>query len=616
MLQQDSAPRLIDLKSGINGPVKRSLFRLIERPVETMLSLGAINRAYARSLSLQQERDQHEGGDYFRTVLRTLDISYDLTDEDRAKIPATGPVVVVANHPFGALDGVILGDILTGIRPDVRLMGNHLLASVPQVREWIISVDPFGGPAAAQANIGPLKACLRWLNKGGLLGTFPAGTVSHLRVRDKCISDPAWQRSVVGLVRRTGATVVPVFFEGRNSMMFQLAGLIHRSLRTALLPKELLKRRHSRLSVFVGRPIGPDKIERYPDDEVLIDYLRWKTYMLKHRKSPVRPRFFPRRKPAAEAAPAQAPLIDEVPADVLATEVGQLPPEALLAELGDFQVYIAEAGQIPTLLREIGRLREKTFREVSEGTGEPMDLDRFDAHYLHLFMWNRTARQVVGSYRIGRVDDLLARQGVRGLYTSSLFKYNQGFLEQLGPAIELGRSFVRREYQRKPASLALIWRGIGEYLVRHPRYKILFGPVSISREYQGLSRRLMVEFLESQRGDEALASLVRPKNPPKERLDREERAVLESLVKDVEDISTLVSEIEEDGRGVPVLLKHYLRLNARLLGFNVDETFGNCIDGLIVVDLRTTDAKILKRFMGEAGHAAFTAQPATGELAS
>jgi putative hemolysin len=617
MLQQDSAPRLIDLRSGITGPVKRSLFRLIEGPVEKVLSLGAINRAYARSLSLQQEQEQDGsagGGDYFRTVLRTLDISYDLSDEDRAKIPTTGPVVVVANHPFGAIDGIILGDILTGVRPDVRLMGNHLLAAVPQVRDRIISVDPFGGPAAAQANIAPLKACLRWLHRGGLLGTFPAGTVSHLRVRDKCISDPPWQRSVVGLVRRTGATVVPVYFEGRNSMMFQLAGLIHRSLRTALLPKELLKRSHSRLSVFVGRPIGRDKIERYPDDEVLIDYLRWKTYMLKHRKSPVRPRFFPRPKPKAgkaeQAAEPQQPLVDEVPAQVLATEVAQLPPEALLAELGDYQVFIADAGQIPEVLREIGRLREKTFREVSEGTGLPLDLDRYDPHYLHLFMWNRTAREIVGSYRIGRVDDLLARQGVRGLYTSCLFKYNQGFLEQLGPAIELGRSFVRREYQRKPASLALIWRGIGEYLVRHPRYKILFGPVSISQEYQGLSRRLMVEFLESQRGDEILSGLVKAKNPPRERLDREERAVLESLVKDVDDISTLVSEIEEDGRGVPVLLKHYLRLNARLLSFNVDENFGNCIDGLIVVDLRTTDAKILKRFMGEAGYAAYAGQPA------
>jgi putative hemolysin len=613
MLEQDSAPRLIDLRNGINGPVKRSLFRLIEGPVEKVLSLGAINQAYARSLSLQQ---QGEDRDYFSTVLRTLDISYQLSDEDRAKIPTSGPVLVVANHPFGALDGVILGDILTGVRPDVRLQGNHLLASVRQVREHIISVDPFGGPAAARANIAPLKACLRWLKQGGLLGTFPAGTVSHLRVREGCISDPPWHRSVAALVRRTGATVVPVFFEGRNSMMFQLAGLIHPSLRTVLLPKELLKRSHSRLSVFVGRPIGPDKVARYPDDDVLVDYLRWKTYLLKHRESPVRPRFQPGAR-GRKAVPApEQPLAEAVPAPVLAAEVAGLPAEALLCGQGDYQVFISEAARIPQLLQEIGRLREKTFREVSEGTGQALDLDRFDPSYLHLFMWNRAASEIVGSYRLGRVDELLAGQGVRGLYTSSLFKYNQGFLERLGPAIELGRSFVRKEYQRKPASLALIWRGIGEFLVRHPRYKVLFGPVSISKDYQGLSRRLMVEFLDRKRGDENLAGLVKPKNPPRERLDRQERAVLESLVKDVEDISTLVSEIEDDGRGVPVLLKHYLRLNARLLGFNVDESFGDCIDGLIVVDLNTTDPKILKRFMGEAGYAIFSGKAATNAATS
>jgi putative hemolysin len=259
------------------------------------------------------------------------------------------------------------------------------------------------------------------------------------------------------------------------------------------------------------------------------------------------------------------------------------------------------------VLREIGRLREKTFREVSEGTGRATDLDRYDEHYVHLFMWNRAQAEVVGSYRMGRVDELLARGGIGALYTSSLFKFKEGFLPRLGPALELGRSFIRAEYQRKPTALALVWRGIGEYLVRNPRYKVLFGPVSISRDYQNLSRRLMVEFLGRERGHETLAALVKPKNPLKERLAPDERAVFGPLVKDVDDISGLVSEIEEDNKGMPVLLRHYLRLNARLLCFNVDPAFGHCIDGLIVVDLRTTEPKLLRRFMGEQGHLQFAA---------
>jgi len=221
-------------------------------------------------------------------------------------------------------------------------------------------------------------------------------------------------------------------------------------------------------------------------------------------------------------------------------------------------------------------------------------------------MWNRAAKEIVGSYRLGRADEILAKQGIPGLYTSSLFKFNEGLLERLGPALELGRSSIRQEYQRKATSLALLWRGIGEYLVRNPHYKVLFGPVSISRDYQRTSRSLMIEFLEKQRGDESLAGLVKAKNPPKERLDRHERETLEGLVKDVDDIGNLVAEIEEDNKGMPVLLRHYLRLNARLLSFNVDPTFGDCIDGLIVVDLRQADPRMLRRFMGEDGHAFYS----------
>jgi putative hemolysin len=531
-------------------------------------------------------------------ILSVLNIEYDLSDEDAAKIPASGPVVVVANHPFGAMDAVILGDILSSVRPDARLLGNGWPAAVPEIRDLMIPSDPGEG---GRPGLTAIKRCLLWLRGNGVLGVFPSGGVSHLQMRQAQVSDPPWHPVVAALVRRTGATVVPLFFEGRNSMVFQLAGLIHPALRTALLPKELLRRSNSKVAVRIGRPIGPDKIGRYPDDATLIEYLRWKTYLLRRRESPVRPRFVPRAAAVASAAPA--PIVAPVPGKLLAAEVDRLPGQAKLCELGDLQVFIAEARQIPAVLREIGRLREVTFRAVSEGTGRSCDLDRFDETYQHLFMWNRARTEVVGSYRLGRVDEILADdQGIAGLYTSSLFKFRAGFLERLGPAIELGRSFVRAEYQRKATSLALLWRGIGEFLIRNPHYKVLFGPVSISRDYDGLSRRLMIEYLENNHGDEAFAPLVKAKNPPRERLDRGERRAL-ALVRDPDDVSALVSEIEEDNKGMPVLLRHYLRLNARLLSFNVDPAFGHCTDGLILVDLRTADPKMLRRFMGDEGHA-------------
>src|SRR5205814_956277 len=266
----DESPRLIDLGRSIESPIRRGLFKLVENPLHKMLSLSAINRLYAETLTCGDTRN------YFASILRVLNVEYQLTDEDLAKIPVSGPVVIVANHPFGAIEGVILGEILTRLRSDVRLMGNHWLTEVPEVREWVIPVDPWGGDDAVQSNIGPLKSSLRWLRGGGMLGTFPSGTVSHLQVRQAAVSDPAWHPTVAALARMSEATVVPVFFEGRNSNIFQLAGLIHPALRTALLPTELLRRSNSKVNVRIGRPIGPEKVARYPKDETLIEYLRWK----------------------------------------------------------------------------------------------------------------------------------------------------------------------------------------------------------------------------------------------------------------------------------------------------------------------------------------------------
>ncbi|WP_224371401.1 lysophospholipid acyltransferase family protein [Hyalangium versicolor] len=599
MLKPDSAPQLIDLKSSIEHPMMRTLYSLVEQPVEQALSLSTLNRLYSRFLSL------YEPDTYFHTVLQVLDVDYSFTEEDRARIPASGPVVVVANQPFGSIEGMILGDLLTRVRSDVRLLGNHDFWKVPEGQPWSFPVKSGREPETLRANVAPLRASMRWLEAGGVLVAFPSGTMSHLDLREGHISDPPWHPRIAALVRRTGATVLPVFFEGRNSMLFQLASLIHPRLRAALLPSECLKRSHSTIGVRVGKPIRPEKLARYEDDETLISYLRFKTYLLGRRESPIRPRFLPGLRKAIAPAKME-PLGEAVPPETLAAEVAKLPAEALLAEHSDFQVFIARAPQIPQVLREIGRLREKTFREVSEGTGRALDLDGYDESYLHLFMWNHASNELVGSYRIGQVDEALARGGASDLYTSSLFKYEEGFLHRLGPALELGRSFIRSEYQRKPTSLALIWRGIGEFLVRNPRYKILFGPVSISRDYQSLSRRIMVEFLAQERGDERLGALVKARNPLKERFAREERAVLDRLVKGVEDVSALVTEIEEDNKDMPVLLRHYLRLNARLLSFSVDPEFGDCIDGLVVVDLRTTDPKILKRFMGEEGYLRFS----------
>ena len=596
--QVSGEPRLVKWSAGIASPVTRAILRLVESPLERLLALTTLNRIYS------EMRSPREGDTFFATALGKLGVDYTLAPEDVAKIPPAGPLVVVANHPFGGLDGLIMGDILTRIRPDFRLLANRWLQGIPELAPWVLPVDPFGGPEARTRSLAGLRAALKCLIGGGALGIFPAGTVSHLQLRKGCVADSDWHTTVAGLVRHTGATVITMFFDGRNSLMFQLSGLLHPKLRTALLPKEMLKLSQSCIPVRIGRPIEPYKVARYSDDRVLTSYLRFKTYMLKWRDSPIRPRFKPW---STDSAPL--PILAPKPSLALAAEVAALDADTCLAEQGKLQVYLAESRRIPVLLTEIGRLRECTFRVAGEGTGQATDLDRFDRHYQHLFLWNRETSEVVGSYRLGLVDRIVASQGEAGLYTSTLFKLKPGLLARLGAALELGRSFVRQEYQGQPVPLALLWRGIGAFLVRNPDYKVLFGPVSISKQYADLSRRLMVELLGERCGHEDLAGLVKARNPPRGRLSRAERVALADLVRDADDVSALVSDIESDDKGLPPLLRHYLRLNAFLLSFNLDASFGDCIDGLIVTDLRTSEPKLLRRYMGEQGYASYMAVP-------
>lgn len=311
---------------------------------------------------------------------------------------------------------------------------------------------------------------------------------------------------------------------------------------------------------------------------------------------------------ASRPAPAgAAAVIDEAPAAALQSEIDALPPDQRLVDRARFHVYWAHAGQIPRALQEIGRLRELTFRAVGEGTGRGSDIDLFDAFYRHLFVWDAHAACIVGAYRLGLVDEILARHGKRGLYTYSLFKYRARMLDSLPPAIELGRSFVRAEYQRSFAPLLLLWAGIGRFIERSPQYAVLFGPVSISARYAPASRRLLVEYLSAHRADRGLAREVRPRRPFRAGAPPPASGARIAAPGSVEELSRRIAEIEPDGKGVPVLLRHYLELGGKLLGFNLDPDFSDTLDGLILVDLRDVDEAVMVRYMGKRGAAAFLA---------
>ena len=605
--------KLIDLAAALPSS---GLLRVAGTPValglERILRIDRINAIH--QTVAEQVGEAESDPAYFMRVLKTVGVRFQVDAEAFARIPRSGPLIVVANHPFGGMDGIVLGALLKSARADARLVGNYLLGSIRGMGDNILAVDPFERKASKTANRSGMLGIVRWLKRGGCIGTFPAGEVSSLGPGRRRVTDRKWSDHVVALAKTTGATVLPVFFEGRNSLFFQLAGLLHPALRTVLLPREFVRVENREMHPRIGTPIPAAQLRQFESERGATQYLRLQTYSLAGRQAQSGSRKtlrFPFR-----AVSAKRPLetvADPEPRERLEAEIASLPGEACLVEHGDFAVYGVTAEQIPSLLLEIGRLRESTFRDVREGTGRARDLDEFDDYYRHLFLWDRANREVVGAYRLGMVDTILRTRGKRGLYSAGLFKFRQGFPERLGAAIELGRSFIQTPYQKKHASLALIWRGIGEFLARHPQYRYLFEQVSITNAYQPISKDLMVQFFREYRFDRRLARMVRARNPPKD-TGRRDGISLKSIsrsVRSVDAISAIVAGFEQDGKGIPVLLRHYLKLNGVLLSFNVDPDFSDVIDGLILVDLRQTDAKVMRRYMGDAGYRAFLAYQET-----
>ncbi len=595
------ADRIFKLNVKLKDPLQDTLFSLVRKPIEHVLAFPRMNRAYA---DIKQMNDKRPFTD---KVLEKLNVNYDL-DEDlsRIRIPS-GPLIIVANHPFGGIEGLILASLLRSLRCDVKFMANYLLHAIPEMREMLISVNPFKGANAVRDNIRPVRESIKWVKSGGMLVVFPAGEVSHFDLRKGAAVDPAWCTSIARLVRRTEAPVLPLFFQGANSAAFYMAGMVHPLLRTALLPNELFNKNRRTVQVSVGDLIPFNKLTIFTKDEAMTRYLRFRTYILEHRgrKSDVRsiPAFIRKAKQETCGAimPAQSP-------GIMAEEIRRLPPSQTLIESGEYAVIQASTDQIPHLLLEIGRLREITFRAAGEGTGKAVDIDRFDHAYTHLFLWNRDEQAVVGAYRLGRTE-IIRRAGMHGLYTSTLFRYRPGFFERLGPALELGRSFIRLEYQKSYNPLLLLWKGIGRFVVENPQYKTLFGTVSISDEYQPFSKQLLVQYLQTSRYRPDIAGLVQPRKPFHPR--QVSRVDLDNAVKlfqdDFSHVTELISSVEEDHKGVPVLLKQYLKLGGKLAGFNVDPAFGNVLDGLIIVDLTKTEPRILERYLGKEGSRSFSA---------
>lgn len=569
----------------VKNPILRFLLRLTHNGIERIFGLRKMDAVHAGMGHLPAEMPFRE------KALLVLGVDYRYTPEHLAAIPKTGPVVVVCNHPFGGIEGIFLLSLLHRLRPDVKAMANYLLGAVHEMHDDFILVDPFAAKGSAAANIRPIKESLSWLKDGHMLLVFPSGEVSSFDKKTLRVRDPKWSPQVASLIRKTGATAVPLYLPGRNSLFFNAVGLIHPLLRTILLPRQLFALKGKTVEIVIGSPLPYKDLEKYAaTSDDLIRYLRFRSYLLMER----RPHRL-RKKQLFQ----QEPVIAAEPVEVLTDELASLPPERKLIASNGLEVWCAPASEIPHLLREIGRLREITFRLVGEGTGNEIDLDDFDPYYWHLFLWNAEKSEIIGCYRLGLTDEIIAAHKIEGLYTRTLFKFDQRLINAVGPVMEMGRSFVRREYQRAFTSLPLLWKGIALFVASKKKYRTLLGPVSITNEYREASRCMMIQCLRNVCWEPELSKIISPRIPPKPPR-RAEWTLPEysDYLKDLDTVSEFVMEIEPDGKGLPILIMQYMKLAGRLICFNLDPDFSSVVDGFIVVDLTKTPQKILKRYMG------------------
>jgi len=528
-----------------------------------------------------QSSSQKSGIEFIDDILLKLKIEYDFNSEDLKNIPQNAPFILVSNHPYGGIDGLILMSIILKKRPDFKVMANYMLQQIPQFKEHLVAIDPFEKGSNSTMNISGIKRSLNLLANGIPIGIFPAGEVSSFQLNKMKVSDKMWHPVVGKLIIKSDVKVIPVYFSGQNSLLFNLLGIINPGLRTAKLPSELFNK-HEKIKVRIGKPVSTQTIKEFSDQDQLLRFLRAKTYSLGS-SIDVKHHFLFSKNQNDQAVA----VIEQTESFLIEEEINWLNENnGLLFSAQQFDIFISGANAIPNILREISRLREITFRDAGEGTNLSCDTDEFDLYYKHLFLWDKNENKIVGAYRIGEGDKLFSRFKKKGFYLNELFKFSKEFNPVFKSSLELGRSFIVKEYQKNTFALILLWKGINEFIKRgNGKYQYLIGPVSISNKFSKLSKDILVDYISKNHYDKILADFVRPRKRYKYQHHGEEKQLRENNLKDIKLLDQIISDIEPDQSKIPVLLKKYLMQNAKIISFSVDPKFNHSLDGLLVMKL-------------------------------
>ncbi|QVY64916.1 lysophospholipid acyltransferase family protein [Polaribacter sp. Q13] len=556
-----------------------------------ILRISAINKIYDKNKNKSNL-------DFLNGILDDCNIKFEIPEEDLKRIPKDGPFITVSNHPLGGIDGVLLLKLLIEKRADYKIIANFLLHRVEPLKPYVMPVNPFETRKDAKSSVAGIKSALSHLKEGNPLGIFPAGEVSTYKDGRLNVDKP-WEEGAVRFIKKANVPVIPIYFHAKNSRLFYFLSKISDTLRTAKLPSEVISQGGRVIKVRIGKPISVKDQNEYKEIAAFSEFIRKKTYMLAnpfekaHKLISTQNLKIP-KKAAKNIAPQKNPDLFIKEVDALRAGDGRL------LESKNYEVFFANAKEIPNLIHEIGRLREITFREVGEGTNKSIDLDKYDKYYYHMFLWDREANCLAGAYRMGLGKEIFKKYGINGFYIQTLFRIEPELHQMMDNTIEMGRAFIIGEYQQKPMPLFLLWKGIVHVTLRYPEYKYLMGGVSISNQFSDFSKSLMIEFMKSHYYDPYIAQYIHPKKEYKVKLkDGDKDFVFDATKADMQKFDKIIDEIEPGALRIPVLIKKYVKQNARLVAFNVDPKFNNAVDGLMYIKVADIPDSTVKPVMEE-----------------
>ncbi|WP_029489229.1 GNAT family N-acyltransferase [Ochrovirga pacifica] len=551
--------------------------KLVGKSIMFITRLNKVNKVY--------DRHKDKTPLYFlNSVLEDYQIKFHVSDEDLKKIPRGDAFITISNHPLGGIDGCILLKMILGVRDDYKIIANFLLKKLEPISEHIMPVNPFENHKEAKSSVAGLIKALKHLKEGKPLGIFPAGEVSTLKERNIYVDSP-WEEGALRLIQKANVPVVPIYFHAKNSHWFYRLSKISGVLRTLKLPSELSNKRKQVIHIKIGKPIKPAEISEIKELEVLNNFLRGRTYLLskpflRKRKQIQEYKKYLKKKAKEIASPKNH-------IDICSEIEGIRQRKKRLFVSNEYEVFLTKADAIPNLMEEIGRLREITFRLIGEGTNKKCDTDKFDAYYHHLILWNKEEERFVGAYRMGLGDEIYKRNGFKSFYVSTFFEFGSEMNEKLPKTIEMGRAFIVPEYQQKPMPLFLLWRGIAAVTVKYPQYEYLMGGATISNLFTGYSKSMMIHFLDTYYKNHEVAPYITSKTPYKVGLTAQEEMYMQNFIHgDVKKLDNIVKEVEEDKLRLPVLIKQYIKQNAKFVAYNVDHDFNDAIDALIFMPIK------------------------------